>query len=158
MCYREELGWIIAGCDWEQVCSGRMKVCQDGNIFQMGASAQFDLWSSVFVLSLISVIYPCKTVCAGTRASVSQVLLMALEPVSCLLPLVCLILCLPSCLSMYPVILSATPRSLSSCFTSYLPVSLLDCLSASFNWEVLLNGEVRNGRHSTQLLGGRGRR
>lgn len=100
--------------------------------------------------------WTCEVLCSRFHLSLCWcqricvwILLRALESVSCLLPLVCLIVCLPSCLSIYPVIL--THCSLFSCFPSYLPVSLLVCLSASFIWEVLLHGEERNGYHSNQL-------
>lgn len=110
-------------CDSEQVCSGRMKVCAGSNIFQIGDSPQFDLWSSVFVLSLISVIYPCTTVCAGTRASVSQVLVMAPEPVSCRLS-VWLSASPPACLiTQWCLVLALASllTSLSLCWFSCLP-------------------------------------
>lgn len=83
---------------------------------------------------------------AGIRASVSEILLMALEPVSCLLPLVCLIVCLPS----KPVCLPSDPQR---CTSLRLSAALLTCLS-SCSFFVCLDGEVCNGHHSIQLQGG----
>lgn len=118
-------------CDSEQVCGREKKVDAGVTFFKMitQLSLTSTVWVSVFVFSLISVIYPLKTVCVGLGASVCQVLLTALESVSCLLPLVCLIICPPFCLSVYSV-------SLRAHTTVCLAASPLTCLSPC--WSVCL--------------------
>lgn len=59
MRFREELGGSTEETVWEQVCSGRMEVCTDGNIFQIGDSAELNMWNSEFLLSLISEVIGC---------------------------------------------------------------------------------------------------
>lgn len=72
-----------------------MKLFTEGNIFQMGDSDLLDLWRSV---------------CAFTRlcADVGHLCLYLVRGAGvCLLPpAACLSDCLPSCLSLYPVILT----------------------------------------------------
>lgn len=111
-------------CDSEQVCGQGKKVGAGITFFKMitQLSLTSTVWVSVFVFSLISVVYPLKTVCVGLGASVCQVLLTALESVYCLLPLVCPIICPPFCRSVYSVSLCAP---LSVLLLHHLPVCLL---------------------------------